>query len=82
MRGRGAEGKTPVLVAVESKGKRAGFIAMQAVNSICHDNLEKFVIRHLGMQLEVHTDGLPALNIIDKTQQYETRVTPSKLVDE
>lgn len=34
-RGRGAVGKTPVIVAVESKGKRAGFIAMQAVDSVC-----------------------------------------------
>jgi hypothetical protein len=47
-RGRGAEGKMPVLVAVESKGKRAGFIAMQAVNSVYHDNVEKFVAKHLG----------------------------------
>jgi transposase-like protein len=81
-RGRGAEGKTPVLVAVESKGERAGFIAMQAVNSVCHDNVEKCVAKHLTMQQEVHTDGLPALNIIDKTQQYEARVTPCELVDE
>lgn len=81
-RGRGAEGKTPVLVAVESKGKRAGFIAMQAVDSVCHDNVEKFVSKYLDMQQKVHTDGLPALNIIDKTQQHEARVTPSELVDE
>ena len=81
-RGRGAAGKTPVLVAVESKGKKAGFIAMQAVNRVCHDNVEQFVAKHLTMQQEVHTDGLPALNIIDKTQQHEARVTPSELVDE
>jgi hypothetical protein len=30
----------------------------------------------------VHTDGLPALNIIDKTQQYKARVPPRELVDE
>jgi hypothetical protein len=30
----------------------------------------------------VHSDALPALNIIDQTQQYEARVTPSNLVDE
>lgn len=81
-RGRSAEGKTPVLVAVEHKGESAGFIAMQAVNSICHNNVEKFVARHLMIQQKVHTDALPALNIIDKTQQHEAWVTPSKLVDE
>jgi hypothetical protein len=81
-RGRGAEGKTPVLVAVKSKGESAGFIAVQAVNSVCHDNVEKFVAKHLTIQQKVHTDGLPALNIIDKTQQYEARVPPRELVDE
>jgi hypothetical protein len=81
-RGRGVEGKTPILVAVESKEKRAGFIAMQALNSVCHDNVKKFVTRHLNIQQKVHTDGLPVLNIIDKTQKHESRVTPSELVDE
>jgi hypothetical protein len=32
---------------LKAKGKRAGFIAMQAVNSVCHDNVEKFVAEHL-----------------------------------
>ena len=81
-RGRGAEGKTPVIVAVESKGKRAGFIAMQAVDSVCHETVNKFVAKHLNEQQEVHTDALPALNIIDNTQQHEAKVTPSELVDE
>jgi hypothetical protein len=79
-RGGGAKGKTPVLVAVESKGKSAGFIAMQAVNSVCHDNVEKVVAKHLTIQQKVRTDGLPALNMIDKTQQHEARVTPVSLL--
>jgi transcription elongation factor Elf1 len=33
-RGRGAEGKKPVLVAVETREKRAGFVAMKAVNTV------------------------------------------------
>jgi len=81
-RGRGAEGKTPVLVAVESKEKGAGFIAMQAVDSVCHDTVNNFVAKYLNAKQEVHTDGLAALNIIDNTQQHEARVTPSELVDE
>ena len=81
-RGRGAAGKTPVLVAVESKGKGAGFIAMQAVDSVCHEAVKDFVARHLNAQQEVHTDELAALNIIDNTQQHEARITPSELVDE
>jgi hypothetical protein len=70
-RERGAEGKTPVLVAVKSKGESAEFIAVQAVNSVCHDNVEKFVAKHLTIQQKVRTDGFPALNIIDKTQHHE-----------
>ena len=80
-RGRGAEGKTPVIVAVESKEKRAGFITMQAVDRICHETVKLFIARHLHAQQQVHTDGLPALNIIDKTQYQDARVTPSELVD-
>ena len=33
-RGRGAEGKSPVLVAVENRGQRAGYIAMQQVSAV------------------------------------------------
>jgi transposase-like protein len=80
-RGRGAEGKKQVIVAVESKDKRAGYIAMQVVDSICHESVDQFIAQHLLAQQRVHTDGLPALNIIDKTQQHEARVTPSELVD-
>ena len=30
----------------------------------------------------MHSDALPALNVIAQTQNYEARVTPSYLVDE
>ena len=33
-RGRGAEGKSPVLVAVENQGQRAGYTAMQQVTAV------------------------------------------------
>jgi len=33
-RGRGATGKKPVLVAVETRGDHAGFVAMKAVDSV------------------------------------------------
>lgn len=52
------------------------------IEALLEQALEQFVAKHLTMQQEVHTDGLPALNIIDKTQQHEARVTPSELVDE
>jgi transposase-like protein len=81
-RGRGAAGKKNVLIACESKEKKAGFIAMEVVDSICHFSVDKFVKKHLKRGQKVHSDALPALNIIDQTQNYEARVTPSDLVDE
>ncbi len=81
-RGRGASGKTPVLVAVESKDKQAGFIAMKAVTGVNHVTVNDFVNKHLLPLQQVHSDALPALNIIDNTQYYEARVTPKELAGE
>ena len=81
-RGRGAKGKTSVIIAVESCGERAGFIAMDAVESINHQTVGDFIKKRIMPKQHVHTDGLPALNIIDKTQHHEAKATPSELVDE
>ena len=70
------------MIACESKDKKAGFIAMAVVDSICHFSVDDFVKKHLKRGQKVHSDALPALNIIDQTQHYEARVTPSYLVDE
>ncbi len=42
-RGRGAEGKSSVLVAVENWGQRAGYIAMQQVSAVTKKSVAKFV---------------------------------------
>lgn len=41
-RGRGAEGKTPVLVAVETREKGAGFVAMKA--TISKETVKSFLV--------------------------------------
>jgi hypothetical protein len=46
---------------------------MAVVDSICHFSVEKFAKRHLKIGQKVHSDALPALNIIDQTQDYEAR---------
>jgi hypothetical protein len=71
-----------VLIGCESKDKKAGFIAKAVVDSICHFSVNKFVKKHLKLGQKVHSDALPVLNIIDQTQDYEVRITPSHLVDE
>lgn len=46
-RGRGVAGKKNMLIACESKEKKAGFIAMEVVDSICHFSAGKFINKHL-----------------------------------
>lgn len=75
-RGRGAEGKTPVLVAVENQGEKAGFLAMEAVDSVNADNVKAFVEQNIAPDQTVRSDGLAALNVIGETQNHEAKVTP------
>jgi len=75
-RGRGAKGKKPVLVAVETRGKHAGFVAMKAVDSVSKETVRKFLRYHVKDGQSVRTDALPALNVVQETQQHEKRVTP------
>jgi transposase-like protein len=75
-RGRGAEGKTPVLVAVETRTKGAGFVAMQAVDTVSKKTVRNFLHRHIKAEQTVKTDALPALNAVGETQQHEKKVTP------
>ncbi len=57
-RGRGATGKTPVLIACESKKKQAGYVAMKTVDSVSHNSVKEFVSKRVVEGQEVHTDGL------------------------
>ena len=75
-RGRGAGGKKPVLVAVENRGRYAGFVAMKAVDTISGKEIKKFLKRYLQSGKHVRTDALPAMNIVDKSHQHEKKVTP------
>lgn len=81
-RGRGSADKKSVLIACESQDKKAGFIAMKAVDSVCHLSVDKFVKKHFKRGQKVHSDALSALNVIEQTQDNEARVTRSCLVDE
>ena len=75
-RGRGAEGKKPVLVAVEHRDKAAGFVAMKAVESVSGEEIDSFLKQHLISGRQVRTDAFPAMNIIEQSHQHEKRVTP------
>ena len=83
-RGRGAEGKRPVLVAVEHwDNERTGFLAMAAVEPVNKESVRAFR-RRLGDDLRVRTDALPNYGILGLEQglRVESRVTPPAKVDD
>jgi len=81
-RGRGAEGKRPVLVAVETRETGAGFMAMQAVDTISEATVHPFLTYHLRSGQNVRTDALPALNTVAKEHVHEKKVTPPEKASE
>lgn len=81
-RGRGAEGKRPVLVAVEARKKGAGFVAMQAVDTVSETTVRPFLSFHLKPGQNVRTDALPALNVVAKEHVHEKKVTPPEKASE
>lgn len=81
-RGRGAEGKKPVLVAVEAREKGAGFTVMQAVDTISKETVSSFLAFHLKPGQNVRTDALPALNAVARDHVHEKKVTPPEKASE
>ena len=80
--GWGAEGKTPILMAVESRGKKAGFIAIEAVSSVCSEQGQRFTKRRLLPHQLFRTDGLAALRVLAATQHRDGRPTPPEQAGE
>jgi len=72
-------GQNPVLVAIENRDQRAGFIAMQQVSGVTRDKVAQFVPRHLALGQWVRSDALPSLLEIGKTQHHAARVTAPAL---
>lgn len=81
-RGRGAEGKKPVLVACESRGERAGFVAMEAVDSVNRESIRDFAKRQLNAGETGVTDGLAALKCLDENHRHLPQNTPPEKAHE
>lgn len=77
-RGRGALGKKPILIAVEVRGVRAGFMAVETVSTISKETVNEFIAKHLEEGQTVKTDAFPALNVINNKHNQEKKVTPGK----
>lgn len=77
-RGRGAAGKTSILVAVEHHGKHAGFMATESIKNISKEIIHAFLLYHLKDGQHVRTDALTALNAVDELQKHHKKITPPK----
>ena len=64
-RGRGAHNKSTVLVAVENRGTKAGFAAMEVVESMHSKHLKDFALRAIEEEQMIHTDDYPSYNALD-----------------
>lgn len=79
-RGRGAEGKTPVLLAVENRGQATGFIAAKVLpKGLNQTAVRAFAERALAPDVTIRSDALPALISLGDARAHEARVTPPEL---
>ena len=85
-RGRGAQGKTPVLFAVEkrydSKGKAvSGFMTAKSVDGVNQAAVHELAQR-LDPECEAHTDADRALQVLSEHCQHVPKVTPPEQAGE
>jgi len=73
-RGRGAAGKRPILVAVETRGEKAGFMAAKAVDVVSKETVREFLQNHLKAGQIVRTDAFPALNSVNEMHDQQKKV--------
>ena len=62
VRGRGAEGKTIVAIAIEVRGKGSGRVRMAVIPDVSAESLHEFVSNNVHMGSEVRTDGWSGYN--------------------
>ena len=75
-RGRGAAWKSPILVAVETRAEKAGFMAVETVAVISKKTVREFLKKHLKEGQTVRTDAFPALNPVSELHNHQKKVVP------
>lgn len=81
-RGRGAEGKTSILVACENKDGKPGFLSMETVDSVNKQSIQNFASRRIKAEQSVRTDALPANNGLSSHVQHIAKITPPEMANE
>lgn len=81
--GRGADGKTAILVVCEHNDGKPGFVAMKGVNRrVDQDSVEAFAQEPIAPGQTLHTDAFTVLRILAEGHQHISKVTPPELADE
>lgn len=78
-RGRGATGKTAVLVACGHNDGKPGFVAMKVVERVTHESARAFAQQTLAPGQTLHTDALAALNVLAEEHHHIAKVTPPEM---
>jgi len=78
-RGRGADGKALVVIAVERHDGGPGRVRMRRIPNAAADILTEFVLDHVARSSEIHTDGWGGYNDIGRYRfgRYVTNVSAS-----
>ena len=80
-RGRGADGKTIVVAAVEKKGKKLGRIRLQVVPDCSGDVLDQFVSTNVDPGSTTITDGWKGYNFLDDSSYTHHPIVASRTSD-
>lgn len=80
-RGRGAEGKTAILVACKHNNGKPGFVAMKAVGRVTSKSIKQFTDEVLVPGQTLHSDALPALKVLAEDHHPVAKVTPPELAN-
>jgi transposase-like protein len=65
-RGRGAEGKSLVAVAVEVKGRKTGRVRLEKIPDASGKSLKSFIERNIELSSTIITDGWPSYSKLEK----------------
>ena len=80
-RGRGAEGKSLIAVAVEVKGRKTGRVRLAKIPDASSDSLNTFIEANIEPSSTIITDGWPSYNEI-RQKGYNHKVQKSKMNEE
>jgi len=80
-RGRGAEGKSLIAVAVEVKGRKTGRVRLAKIPDASSNSLNTFIEDNIELSSTIITDGWPSYNELSK-KGYTHKVQKATVKDE